>query len=83
MFHSGGTGGYRSYIAFDPKRRTGVVVLSNLATSAGPNDIGLHLLDTAYPLLKEEPPEFHPEVPIDTKTFDRYVGTYELAPVEL
>jgi serine-type D-Ala-D-Ala carboxypeptidase/endopeptidase len=38
--HNGGTGGYRTYMGFDPKSRTGVVVLSNIASAAGPDDIG-------------------------------------------
>lgn len=57
IWHSGGTGGYRTYMGFDPKTRTGVVVLSNLASSAGPNDIGRHLLDASYPLENIEPVE--------------------------
>jgi CubicO group peptidase (beta-lactamase class C family) len=83
VYHSGGTGGFRSYMGFDPKHRTGVIVLSNIATSAGPDDIGRHLLDASYPLLKEEPPEFHPEITVDVKTFDRYVGSYQLAPTAI
>jgi serine-type D-Ala-D-Ala carboxypeptidase/endopeptidase len=42
--HNGITGGYRSYIAFDPRARTGVVVLSNAYTRTGPDDIGRHVL---------------------------------------
>jgi D-alanyl-D-alanine-carboxypeptidase/D-alanyl-D-alanine-endopeptidase len=50
-WHNGGTGGYRSFVAFDCVRRTGVVVLSNMFTTAGVDDIGLHLLNDALPLL--------------------------------
>ena len=31
IWHNGGTGGYRSYVGFDPEKRTGVVVLTNHA----------------------------------------------------
>jgi len=55
IWHSGGTGGYRTYMGFDPKTRTGVVVLSNLGSDTGDNDIGRHLLDASYPLEKIEP----------------------------
>ncbi|HEV7243296.1 MAG TPA: serine hydrolase [Thermoanaerobaculia bacterium] len=75
VWHNGGTGGYRSFIGFDPKSRTGVVVLSNAATAAGPDDIGRHLLDRDSPLA--ESPK---QVAADAKTFDHFVGRYELAP---
>jgi serine-type D-Ala-D-Ala carboxypeptidase/endopeptidase len=57
IWHNGGTGGYRTYMGYDPKRRAGVVVLSNISTEEGPDDIGRHLLDASYPLLKPEPPK--------------------------
>ena len=48
IWHGGGTGGYRTLIAFDPGTRLGIVVLSNSATGA--DDIGFHLLDAKLPL---------------------------------
>jgi len=80
VWHNGGTGGYRTYMGYDPKSRAGVVVLSNISTPEGPDDIGRHLLNASYPLLKLAPPQEHKEVTIDTKIFDRYVGSYQLAP---
>jgi len=80
IWHNGGTGGYRTYMGFDPKSRAGVVVLSNIASAAGPDDIGRHLLDSSYPLEKAEPIKEHVEVTVDSKVFDNYVGTYQLAP---
>jgi CubicO group peptidase (beta-lactamase class C family) len=44
VWHNGGTGGYRSFIGYDAKARTGVVVLSNASTAAGVDDIGFGLL---------------------------------------
>ncbi len=78
VWHNGGTGGYRSFIGFDPKSQTGVVVLSNAGTGAGVDDIGRHLLDAKLPLLK--PPTEHKEVHVDPKIFDGYVGVYQLTP---
>ena len=78
VWHNGGTGGFRTYMGFDPKRRTGVVVLANISTPQGPDDIGRHLLDASYPLQKVEPPKEHKEVTADTKTFDRFVGSYQM-----
>jgi len=76
--HDGGTGGYRSWIGFDPKSRTGVVVLSNTSTNAGATDIGMHLLDPAFPLL--QPPKEHHEVKVDAAVLEKYTGRYQLAP---
>ncbi|HKS25660.1 MAG TPA: serine hydrolase [Thermoanaerobaculia bacterium] len=73
VLHNGGTGGYRSFVGFDPKNRTGVVVLSNTSTDDGVDDIGRHLLDPSTPLA--QPPK-----QVDPKVLERYVGLYELAP---
>lgn len=80
IWHNGGTGGYRSYMGYDPKARVGVVVLTNISTAAGDDDIGRHLLNASYPLLKAEPPAAHQQITLDPKIFDHYVGQYELAP---
>jgi CubicO group peptidase (beta-lactamase class C family) len=75
IWHNGGTGGYRTYMGFDPKTRVGVVVLSNISTAAGTDDIGRHLLDASYPLIRTPK-----EVSVDSKGLDNYVGSYQLAP---
>jgi CubicO group peptidase (beta-lactamase class C family) len=78
IWHNGGTGGYHSFVAFDPKTRTGVVVLSNSANDI--DDIGLHLMEPQYALVKIAPPREHKEVAVDPKTFDSLAGKYQLAP---
>jgi hypothetical protein len=80
VWHNGGTGGYRTYKGYDPKNRVGVVVLANISTPEGGDDIGRHLLDPSYPLSKVEPPSEHHQITLDTKTFDRYAGQYQLGP---
>ncbi|MGD1031117.1 MAG: serine hydrolase [Opitutaceae bacterium] len=80
IWHNGGTGGYRSYMGFDPQARAGVVVLSNFASSAGGDDIGRRLLDSTYALAAVGPPERHEAVAVDPKVLNRYVGTYQLTP---
>jgi D-alanyl-D-alanine-carboxypeptidase/D-alanyl-D-alanine-endopeptidase len=45
VWHNGGTGGFRSFVGFDPQARVGVVALSNAFTTIGVDDIGRHLLD--------------------------------------
>ncbi|MEJ7810699.1 MAG: serine hydrolase [Gemmatimonadaceae bacterium] len=76
VWHNGGTGGYHSFIAFDPAARTGVVVLSN--SSSDIDDIGLHLIEPGIPL--QALPKTRAEVAVDAATLDAYVGEYELAP---
>ncbi len=44
IWHNGGTGGYRSYLGFNPKTHRGVVVLSNSAKEV--DHIGRTLLDS-------------------------------------
>jgi CubicO group peptidase (beta-lactamase class C family) len=78
VWHNGGTGGFRSFIGFERKTGTGVVVLSNAETSAGVDDIGQHLLNASAPLY--QPPQEHKQVAVDPKIFDGYVGQYQLAP---
>jgi D-alanyl-D-alanine-carboxypeptidase/D-alanyl-D-alanine-endopeptidase len=48
IWHDGGTGGYRSFVGYNPNARTGVVVLSNAQATV--DDIGCHLLDDRYGL---------------------------------
>jgi serine-type D-Ala-D-Ala carboxypeptidase/endopeptidase len=78
VWHNGGTGGYRSIVAFDPVARAGVVVLSNTFTNAGVDDIGQHLLDPSSPLIPA--PAIHTEIVLDSNILERYVGRYQIAP---
>jgi D-alanyl-D-alanine-carboxypeptidase/D-alanyl-D-alanine-endopeptidase len=80
--HDGGTGGFRSWVGYDPKERIGVVVLSNAAgsTPVGVFDIGIHLLDPKWPLANPEGPKQHTEIPIDPRLLDNYTGRYQLTP---
>lgn len=77
-WHNGGTGGYRTFIGFDPARHAGVVVLSNSATSV--DDIGLHFVDPRVPLAPAPVKVAHTEIALAPAVLDRYVGDYELAP---
>jgi len=83
VWHNGGTGGYRSFIGFNPKTRVGVVVLANASTTQGVDDIGLHLLNPAVPLLDArafQPPKTRNEITLDGAILERYVGRYQLVP---
>ncbi|MFZ0297900.1 MAG: serine hydrolase [Candidatus Sulfotelmatobacter sp.] len=74
VMHDGFTWGYASYVAWDPKTRTGVVVLSNQLTSVG--DIGRHLLRPNTPL---EPPTVtkHTEIKLGSAVLNTYAGQYQ------
>jgi CubicO group peptidase (beta-lactamase class C family) len=66
VFHTGGTGGYRSFIGFDPVTHVGVVVLTNSAIGA--DDIGLHLIDQRIPLVG--PPAAPKEAEIEPRALE-------------
>jgi D-alanyl-D-alanine-carboxypeptidase/D-alanyl-D-alanine-endopeptidase len=74
IVQDGGTFGYASSIAWDPVKRTGVVVLSNQVANVG--DIARHLLRPNFPL--ENPiATKRTEVALNPATLDVYVGSYE------
>lgn len=52
--HEGGTGGFSSLLAFDPKRRRGVIILADTALTSlgGLGNLGMHLLDPTVPIDK-------------------------------
>jgi serine-type D-Ala-D-Ala carboxypeptidase/endopeptidase len=76
FIHGGGTFGFASSLAYDPKNQVGVVVLSNAAGSV--DDIARHLLRPAMPLDKPQPLKTHKEIAVDAKLFDLYAGRYRV-----
>jgi CubicO group peptidase (beta-lactamase class C family) len=80
VWHNGGTGGYRTFIGFEPSRKIGVVIMTN-TTGAGADDIGMHLLDPALPLApKPITPQQRTAIDVSSDVLARYVGTYQLTP---
>ncbi|MFD2647718.1 serine hydrolase [Devosia albogilva] len=77
-WHNGITAGYRSFLGFRRDTGKAVVVLSNMVTEAGIEDIGLHILDPEVPL--REQPKPREMVEIDPAILDAYIGEYLLAP---
>jgi len=85
IWHSGGTDGYSSFVGFDPVTRTGVVVLSNVRTLAGVDDLGFNLLVSEWPRLPADSPQIRPqlartEIKLDADILDKYVGRYQVGP---
>ncbi|NJM57565.1 MAG: serine hydrolase [Synechococcales cyanobacterium RU_4_20] len=74
--HSGGTGGFRSFIGFIKDKRRGIVVLSNSENDI--DDLGLHLLDRRIPLAQRKPPKT--AIAVDSNILATYMGRYELNP---
>jgi serine-type D-Ala-D-Ala carboxypeptidase/endopeptidase len=74
IFRDGSSFGYASAIAYDPKARVGVVVLTNQIGDVG--DIARHSLRPNFPLTKPANTK-HTEIPVDSKILDSYVGRYE------
>jgi CubicO group peptidase (beta-lactamase class C family) len=72
-WHNGGTGGYHSFMGFDPRRKVGVVVLSNSTQSI--DDIGFHALNPSFPLAT-----VRAAVSLPAVVLDEYAGEYQLAP---
>jgi D-alanyl-D-alanine-carboxypeptidase/D-alanyl-D-alanine-endopeptidase len=72
--HSGGTGGFRSFLRCIPEWNRGVAVLSNTCVDAVV-DLGVHVLDSRCGLNW-----FRKAVAIDPACFARLVGRYRLRP---
>lgn len=79
MVGVGGSLGSASAMAWDPARRTGVVVLSNSVDLV--RDLGLHLLRPDMPLSRRGAAAAVVRTPIqvDAAVLDRYVGRYQSA----
>jgi CubicO group peptidase (beta-lactamase class C family) len=74
VYRDGGTYGFASSIAWDPKKRIGAVVLSNQQGDV--NDIALHLLRPDVPLARPKKTK-HSEIAVDASLLDKYTGRYE------
>lgn len=75
VMHDGATWGYSSCVAWDPKMRIGVVVLSNQLASV--SDIARHLLRPNFPLERPSLTK-HAEIDLDSAVLDGYAGEYEV-----
>ena len=73
IVHDGGTWGYVSSVAWDPKQRVGVVVLSN--QMAGVSDIARHLLRPNVPLARPTATK-RTETALDSAILDTGAGRY-------
>jgi hypothetical protein len=80
VWHNGGTGGYRAFAGFLPRKRTAVVVLTN-SGGQGADDIGFHLLSSSLPLAPAPAAiKQRTAIELSESVLQRYVGTYEFTP---
>ena len=82
IWHNGATGGYHTFVAFDPAAKTGVVLLTNQAR--GLEALGFALQAGRMPAApkpgaKAESPR---QVELSAAELDAYVGHYTLGPVQ-
>jgi CubicO group peptidase (beta-lactamase class C family) len=86
--HSGGLAGYRTEDMWFPLQRLGIVVLCN-SGAANPTVLGQRVADVFLKDAPQPPPaspgqaaklDDKPEVAVDPKLLDAYVGDYELRP---
>ncbi len=78
VWHNGVTGGYWSFIGFDPIAKTGAVVLSN--TRFDNDAIGLHVVDRHWPVEVLTAPKQRVAKEVDPKILQRYIGNYRFGP---
>jgi len=79
VFHGGETPGFSSTLAYDPKTRVGVVVLSNGAGNDG--GLGTHLMRSALPVetsAVQKSRSERREIALDPKLADLYSGKYKI-----
>ena len=80
IWHNGGTGGYHTFIGFEPSRKTGVVVMTN-SGNEGADDVGFHILNSGLPLVpKAAPRKERTAIDVRAEILARYAGRYQLAP---
>ena len=78
--HDGGKPGYRAYAAFNPRTRTGIVILANARSDDRLSNLALHLL-TGRPLRPTPTaPEVRRVVSLSRKELDAFAGRYQLSP---
>jgi serine-type D-Ala-D-Ala carboxypeptidase/endopeptidase len=75
LWHNGGTGGFRSFMGFDPKTKKGIVILEN--TTNGMDELGNAYLTGTLTTLKSDTFDV---VLVDEAKLKRLNGHYELMP---
>jgi CubicO group peptidase (beta-lactamase class C family) len=75
VWKDGETGGFATFIGFSPGRDQGAQVLTNAGNWSGMKEIGMHLIDETYPLVRQRQ-----QMAVDPMVLAGYTGTYFLSP---
>ena len=78
IWHNGQTGGYHSFLAFDPAAQRGVVVLAN--STAALEDLGGYVLDVAHALSPSPVDAGLRFTPVPPAVLAARAGRYQLTP---
>lgn len=73
FYHTGGTGGYSSFMGFDPKLKRGAVIIRNHPFPL--QNIGFHIIDSKISLKK-----IKRIIKLDKNLLKKYVGKYKVSP---
>jgi D-alanyl-D-alanine-carboxypeptidase/D-alanyl-D-alanine-endopeptidase len=76
VFHNGETGGYHSWLGYNPVTGANAVILASSAHDI--DDLGLNLVDSTIP--RRDPEPVRPTVAVSEALMSEYTGRYELAP---
>jgi D-alanyl-D-alanine-carboxypeptidase/D-alanyl-D-alanine-endopeptidase len=76
FWHNGGTGGFHSFVGFDPKTRRGIVILASSSTT-----LIDRLADALYQVLEGTPPV--PTAFPTAEAIASFAGSYDLAGIKL
>jgi CubicO group peptidase (beta-lactamase class C family) len=82
VMHDGGKAGYRSFVAFNPRTRTGVVVLSNTRSRGRHESLALHV-PTGRPLRDSPQPLARTAVPVSDAELEACAGEFHLESGEI
>lgn len=81
FWHGGGTYGFSSYLAIDPKAKKGAFLANNTGKPDGAaflESVAFNFLNSQFPIQKPKPPKT--DAAVKTEILDKYLGEYELAP---
>ncbi|MCU0239422.1 MAG: DUF3471 domain-containing protein, partial [Pyrinomonadaceae bacterium] len=81
IWHNGGTGGFLSYLAIDPKQRKGTFLVINSADQSSMQmieSVAFNSFNSKFPIRKPTPPK--KEISLSEEILDKYIGEYQLAP---
>jgi D-alanyl-D-alanine-carboxypeptidase/D-alanyl-D-alanine-endopeptidase len=72
IWHNGGTGGFRSYIGFNPQLQKGIVILTN-STEDWPDEMGNVVLNPEF-----QKPKVDRSLAKDPDYLNKFIGTYNV-----